>query len=615
MNDQDKEIFNKLKDQLAILDPVAFVEKYLTLDGKPFRISNNGYKPFADIYRYIGVKALEPNSKPFILVKGRQTSGTTTAAAMELYFMCSGFFGTQGRSPIRVIHAFPYGELATKYTKEKLNPMIASAVSFAKDKKGNSISYIKSLLDTSNDTNDSLSFKQFVGGNFIRIDSTGLSGDRLRGGTADVIMYDETQDITGEAIGNTVEMLKQAKYGRSPGGVQFYFGTPKKKGSDFYKMWNVSTQQYYHLGCEKCKTHFPLYTPESNDWEKIWIHGFIVKCPDCGHEQDKREAAERGKWVATKDINDCQLVGAHLNQLYMPNISREAIESEKPGIHPINTERKYQNEVLGEFYHGDSSPISVDEIIELCGDRERKMRARINPGEETMVLMGIDYGLKSDLEQIAKPDKKDMQGQSYTIAVISSVKGPNLFSVDFVLKFKRNDWESKKGIIDTLMRQYGVNLCIGDIGFSQDFSTSLHTTYGDKYLVSRAHSKVNDKVKFNKDSYPKEIVFERDHYIGELFELFKKGQVRFPLGDYDKIGWMLEQCASMELKPSLSKFGDHTIHYVKGSIPNDSMMALLNCVLGYKFLITNGFTIKNPILQQQNLKDSNKPAILLGHWK
>ncbi len=49
----DKELFAKLKSQLMMMDPVTFCEKYLQLDGKPFTLHGNGYKPFADIYRYI----------------------------------------------------------------------------------------------------------------------------------------------------------------------------------------------------------------------------------------------------------------------------------------------------------------------------------------------------------------------------------------------------------------------------------------------------------------------------------------------------------------------------------------------------------------------------------
>jgi phage terminase large subunit GpA len=612
--DSPESSFDFFKNRLLCLDPVAFIEKYLRLEGKPFRIHGNGYRPFADIYRYIGIKSLEPTAKPVLICKGRQVGMSVAAAALEMYFMGSGLFGGEGKPPIRVIHAFPQKEHAEKFSKEKLNPMIGFSAAINQvdaDRGKGSKSYMQSLLEMG-DTNNSLHFKQFSNGNFLRIDSTGLTGDRLRGGSADVIMYDEVQDISGEAIGTTVEMLKQAKYGRSPGGVQVYFGTPKRKGSDFWKMWMISSQQYYHLGCGKCKQLFPFYTPESNEWEKIWLREFIVKCPHCGHEQDKNAAAERGKWVATRDLNDpdVRFVGFHINQCYMPNIKREDIELEKPGIHPTNTERKFQNEVMGEFYQGDASPITTEEIIAKCGDRERGMRARIKQNDEQLVLLGIDYGARNDREQLANPDRA-RQGQSYTTAVVMSVKGPNLFSIDLAIKFPKNDPEAKKGLIDTIMRQYSVNLAVADIGFSNDFSYTMHTIYGDKYLVSRSAGKITDKVKLNEHAYPKEIQFEHDHYISEIYELLKKGQFKFPLKDYDRIAWLIEHCANMEMKASVPKYGgEPQIHYIKSG-PNDGLMSIINAYLGYKYFITKGFTIHNPHLMNQTPGKKEKiPAIV-----
>jgi hypothetical protein len=122
-----------------------------------------------------------------------------------MYFVGSGLFGTNGKSPIRIIHAFPMHEMAQKYAKEKLNPMINTSLTVGEAVKGQALkSYMQLLLDRSSDSGDSLSFKSFKDGNYIRIDSTGLDGGRLRGGTADVIFYDEIQDISVEAIGNTV---------------------------------------------------------------------------------------------------------------------------------------------------------------------------------------------------------------------------------------------------------------------------------------------------------------------------------------------------------------------------------------------------------------------------
>jgi len=619
---KDNDLFDKLRKQLLMIDPVVFVESYLTLDGKPFRLRGNGYKPFAEIYRYIGVKALEPNSKPIIIVKGRQVGATTMASALEMYFMGSGMFGNSEKSPIRIIHAFPQLELAAAYSKTKLNQIISSSVALPTDpnnKAAKSKAYMQSLLDQSTATNDSLHFKQFVGGNHLWIESVGLDGDRVMGRTCDIIFFDEVQKTTGIAIGNSLKTLTTAKYGKPSKGVQVYFGTPRRKGSDFHKMWQTSSQQYYYLGCENCKDYFPLYTPGSDDWKKIWVYGMIVKCPHCGHEQNKLAAAERGKWTAFKDQNDpdCKMVGFHINQLYMPMFTREDIDNEMPGKHPVNTERVFMNEVMGEFFQGDSSPITPEEIKEKCAD-DRKFSARIassrNGTDQQIVVLGIDYGARADLEQLANIEKVKSGGQSYSTAVVLSAKGPGLLHIEFATKFKRNDPESKKGLIEHMMRQYGVQLAIGDIGFSNDFSVILHQIYGDKYLVSRAHHKVNNHIKFAIDSFPKELIFERDFYIGELYEQMKKGMIKFPYGDYEKIAWLVDHCCSMEIKPSISRGGaDPQIHYVKGGSPNDGFMALLNAYLAYKFIITKGFTNNNPLLQQSNFNNYNKPLVTTGY--
>ena len=64
----------------------------------------------------------------------------------------------------------------------------------------------------------------------------------------------------------------------------------------------------YHLFCESCEKHFPLYRPDVN-WEDVWLYGFTVRCTECGHEQDKRDAAEKGKWLVMGD-SEAKFIGA-----------------------------------------------------------------------------------------------------------------------------------------------------------------------------------------------------------------------------------------------------------------------------------------------------------------
>ncbi len=97
--------------------------------------------------------------------------------------------------------------------------------------------------------------------------------------------------------------------------------------------------------------------------------------------------------------------------------------------------------------------------------------------------------------------------------------------------------------------------------------------------------------------------------------MMKAGNIRFPLGDFEKIGWLINHCSSMEIKPMISKYGDPSLHYVKGSTPNDGFMALLNAYIAYKFIISNGFNDNNPNFNfsKNNKSGIEKPLALTGY--
>ncbi len=612
-------VFNKLKTSILNIDPVNWCEENLTLDGKPFRLTDSGYKPLVDILRYICIRAVDrENSKPVVWVKGRQVAGTTSACAISMYLLASGLFGNGQNPPIKIAHLWPTIDRAAAFSKTKLTAMIDSSILIddPSGKKGKK-PLIKTLLDTSSPTNDNMGFKQFANGNHIWIESVGLDGSRMRGKTCDVLLYDEVQEMPAAAIANSTKTLTKAQYGLIGEGVQIYFGTPLQRGSEFWNMWNQSSQQYFHLGCEKCKQNFPLYTPNSNEWESIWLYDNIVRCTHCSFEQNRLEAINRGKWVATKDPADAKFVGFHINQLYLPEFTKEKIIAAKPGNSAVNTERAYQNEVLGEFYSGETAIMTPDQIRELCGDPERKFRASVAPGEDLITFLGIDIGAKSDFEQLADSDRVRTVGQSYSVATVLSLTGPGRLSIEFATKFKRNDLASKKAIVDEIIKRYNCKLIVCDIGYANEFCEIMHTEYGDKFLASQASGRVNEHIKFNSDIFPKVISFERDFWVRELYEHMKKKLIRFPLGSFEQIAWLIQHCCNMEIKPSISRIGEVTPHYIKSG-NNDGFAALLNGYIAYKFFISQGFTIKNPLLQKE-LPRKEQPSVINIHlppsWK
>jgi len=594
--------FESLKRELMKVDSVSFTENYLKLDGKPFKITSNGWKFVADIYRHITSVAMKSDGKPIVIVKGRQVGATVMASALELYMVASGMFGVGDLPPIRVMHAFPHLELMHSFSKDKLEKMINDSVIVPDytDKKhpGKLKPYVQAQKNSLRESTDSLFYKQFKNGNTLWCESIGNEGTRVLGRTFDILFCDEIQDMTEVAIGKAIKCLTRAQYGPQPGGVQVYFGTPRQKGTFFYRMWEQSDQRRYYLGCGACGNYFLLYTPESDIWEKeIWLYENVVKCPTCGEEQDKVEAVERGKWQATPGKEDSNFVGFHFNQLFIPEFTKEVIEKEKPENNPLNSEIIWNNEVLGEFHSGQGMPITFEEIYNSCRDEDRLMVNFIDQGEKVSYL-GVDWGGKPDVDNIKR-------GQSFCCGVILSVDNQERFSIQFATKLKKVDFDSKKSFVEASFRLFNIRSAMGDIGFAEDLSSELKKIYGDKYKTVRSSGMVSGGIKYNQEEL--EIVMDKDKAISEIFEMLRKGKIRFPWASYESIIWLVRQCCSMESKVVIRNGMPHQT-YVKGKLQNDGLMALIYAYLAYKFDKTHGFKIS-----KHNIDKSNLPKPVLAY--
>lgn len=587
--------FDSLKRELMKIDPVFFAENYLTLDGAPLRITNNGWKFIADIYRHIVTVAMSESGKPIVIVKGRQVGATTMASAVELYLVSSGMFGANNVPPVRVLHAFPQLELMHSFSKDKLEKMINNSLPIAdfnyKKQPGKLRPYVEAQKAGGKESTDTLLYKQFKNANTLWCDSIGNEGTRVLGRTLDIIFFDEVQDMTEVAIGKTIKCLTRAQFGPQPGGVQVYFGTPRQKGTFFWRMWENSDQRRYYLRCGICEDYFLLYTPGSDKWDSdIWLYENIVKCPSCGEEQNKIEAIERGKWISTPGREDTPVVGFHFNQLFIPEFTKEAIVKEKPENNTLNSEITWNNEVLGEFHSGEGMPITFEEIYTMCRDPDRHMAKAIPQGEKH-VYLGFDWGGKPDIDGVKR-------GQSFSCGVVLSVDHDERFVIEYAAKLKHSDLDSKKEFVDNMFRLYGARSAMGDIGFAEDLSSDLKVTYGEKYKTVRNSSMVAGGIKYNKEEM--EVVIDKDKVVEEMFNLLRKGKFRFPWASYERIAWLVKHCTSMESK-WVTRRGEPHKTYVKGKSQNDGLMALINAYLAYKYDKTKGFKLTSHAAERSML--------------
>lgn len=603
--------FEDLKKEILKIDPVSFAENYLTIDGKPLKLGGGtGWKFLADIYRYIATKALELDGKPVVCVKGRQVGATTMATALEIYFCTSGLFGSSPeKPPIRILHCFPALALVQKFAKDKLSTMMRTSAdnyvlehSLVLDEKTG-----KKRIDVPDDT---LTEKQFKNENRLWVDSNANDAQRLHGMSLDAIFYDEVQRMNQDDIGNSQRTLTAARYGPKGQGIQLYFGTPLQRGSNFHKMWEASDKRYYHLNCESCEHYFPLYTPGSDEWETTWLYQNIIQCPKCHHLQDKVEAVERGKWVASQptlsDGKEPQFVGFHFNQLLIPDFHKETVLKEKPGIHPTNSDRIWQNEILGEFYSGSDLPMSEEEIYKYCRNINKKIsygiintqknfNKKIISADQPVTFMGLDWGGKDD-------DPRSTTGKSFSSVVVISVDKSGIIQIENAFKLKRNDLTHKKEVVNEMFRRFGIRFAVADLGYGSDTVPELQQEYGGRILGCLSSGSLTNPIKYD----PEELrMICNPHFVlEELFSQMRQSKVMFPWQSYEQIYWLIEHCCSME-KETTTIQGRVINRYIKGAGPNDGLMALMYAYLAYKFYLTQGFKVK---AHQLNAK-SNGPVL------
>jgi hypothetical protein len=343
----------------------------------------------------------------------------------------------------------------------------------------------------------------------------------------------------------------------------------------------MSDKRYFHLGCENCNQHFPFYQTGDDGWKQIWLYGHIIKCPLCGHKQTKIESINRGKWVPSKNSDECKYVGYHINQLYHPGLSREAINDLMPDLNPNQSERAWNNEVIGEFYSGAGLPLTKSEILEKCMDYDRGFSKRIDVGQKDTYL-GMDWGEKVEADGIER-------GQSFSCAVVLSAQRDGTLVIEHAHKLRENSPRYKRDTISEMYRRFSIKQGVTDFFYGQDIIREMQLVYNDKLLGAQGSGNLIKPLRYRDDELI--ITYNKDLLIDELFTLIRKGKVRFPWKSYELTEWLIDHCVSMETSTKMVN-GQSIKSYKKGNIPNDGLMALMYAYIAYKFDITKGFSVK-----------------------
>ena len=90
--------------------------------------------------------------------------------------------------------------------------------------------------------------------------------------TADILFFDECQDMFPQTIGNAQKILTASKYGPTGKGVQVFFGTPKQRNSYFSTIGKCLIKNIIILVVINAKLIILFTCQMINDG---WIYGFL----------------------------------------------------------------------------------------------------------------------------------------------------------------------------------------------------------------------------------------------------------------------------------------------------------------------------------------------------
>jgi len=561
-----------LLSDMAILDPIAFVEKTLTVDGNPFLLSDCGRDYLHEIYRYLCLEAPGPKGKPCVIRKGRQVEMTTTASCISLYIATSGAF-----DHIRGLHAFPQIEQARRYSKIVFSPRVKESINGA----------LQSRLKG----DGSVMSQEFTEGNFIMIEGSGESGDRLRGTPLDYVLFDEIQDLPRAARENTQEALSHSKFGPPGFGLEMDFGTPKEEGSDFHRLWIDSDQRHYFVKCPHCGHYQILYydtAPGKRLLKTNLAEGRMIKCNDredqgCQQIYDKRLGIKHGKWMPTVENPDtASRRGYHIDQLLVPDITRESIDKKLED----RTERAFANEVMGLFYSGRDTGPSFAQVVEVVTTEPSTFDWHINAtAQDRFTWAGIDWG-----QRISGEDDEGAGGYTVFVAISRLPNGKfRLERAERLEQVKVID-----GQLDDIIkwiRLYKCRVVCADHGFGHVQNQELMERYPE--IVKKIYSSAGTNQAFNYKPKEKQITIDKHRVFEEVYDLMldQKG-FAFPYSEPAKVEWLCRHLSNVEIVSKTNQSGRGKKMYQKQGVtqPIDGAAALVYAYAAYKFQQTSGFS-------------------------
>lgn len=447
----------------AAVNLTDIVEKFLTIDGKPFRFDGRHY--MKGIFDY--VPDFAEGCKNLIIVSSRQIGKSSSQAAK------SAALGILYPS-YKTLAVAPRYDQVVVFSQQRFNPMCL-----------NSELMMKTFVNPNRNLWQ-VKAKQFTNGSFFNFRSCYLSADGARGISADHLMIDEIQDL----VPDSVPILESCQ-DHSPRDRRYnlYTGTPKSSANVLNLRYQDSCMFEWLVKCPKCRY-------SDNECDESIIAEDAYRCVKC---HGLLNPNLQGRWVPRRPALLNKRWGFKISQIMTQHKTWEDIVAKRDD--PNVSKAAYMNEVLGLPYDDGAMGITDEILQKACKDyhmiQPRDIKAQY-ADRGYRVYAGVDYG------------SGEGSNPSYTVLTIGAMMRTGIFKVLYMKKFKGQtevDSINQLNMIDNFCRQAGVSWLGADWGFGAHQNLRLEREKGWNRTGNS-----NVIMEFKYVTSKKELVWNGKHY-------------------------------------------------------------------------------------------------------
>ena len=305
-------------------------------------------------------------------------------------------------------------------------------------------------------------------------------------------------------------------------------GTARETGSEFSRFWEGSTKNEWVVECLECG-HKQKLGLETIMGKKDHKYKGCIKCKE---ELDTLH----GEWV--EENGGARFIGYHLNQVIHRKITANEIWDK--WTNPHYSERKFYNEVLGEFYSGDVVPITLGVIFgggEFPGIVDENLAIVDKLSPPAVSYLGIDWGTSTRAVIIThnkdQPPPEGLEEVELEKWKKALKKKPDKFTILNVLK-----WDSRRKddgtVVTELMEQYNVKQVVADFGYGASQLKKLQEVFGDRVKSCYYTKSPLTPIDYKRRDKDRNLLFmikaDKTTLMEEIIEHMKAGRIRIPYG-------------------------------------------------------------------------------------